>query len=492
MKRKIDGGGGGGDKIDSRFVYGEPPKWRHGQKQFLWGSEYLTIQPTTKTATLFEFELPTGSTVLFGNQTGFYISGTFQFKAAAAADTTYATVPVDHSSTVALIPNWFDHLIKDIQLYHGHMPLNPHDVPRYSDAFLNTYLYANMYQETKDCLMKEPFSPGRCVGTKSTDFALATEDCIWQKYAAVAFNNKKMTFKYVPLHVFPFMQQPNFCTDGRPPAALPLPSLEKISIQMQLKEDQGGIFIKKADNTNVYRFKIDTIELVVEEARLNPSMERHFLNKKGLVYFPGLTKFGMAENVTTGVQQHRVRFQDVPYPEGLFIFALPKTALSGTFTPTTVTGRVFTNHNIQDLSVTFNNMPLAIKSPNFGEFRMAPIELKQVGDHFEQPPFGVLQNPSCTTRDAIKEGGEDSASINAFPHIYISLCPSGKETRIIPVGADGSIINKNGDLDIAVKFTSTGSANATYMFYIFYSDTNMVLDMNAKSFSPMYKRSKAN
>lgn len=476
------------DKVDSRFIYGEPPKWRQGQKQFLWGSEYLSIPPTTKTATLYEFELPMGSTILFGNQTGFYVSGTFQFKAATAADSAFATVPAAHEADVALIPNWFDHLIKEPQLYHGNMPLNPHDVPRYSDAFLNAYLYAHMYPETKHCLLPEEYSPGRCVGLKSTDFDLADENCVWRKYADKVFNNRKMTFKYVPLHTFPFMQQTNFCTDGRPPAALPLQVLQKMSIQLQFKENQDGIFIKKATNTNIYRFHIDSINLIVEEARLNPSMERHFLSRKGQVYFSGLTKFAITENITSGVQQHRVRFQDVPYPEGLFVFALPKTALSGTYAPSTVTAKVFEDHNIQDLNVVFNNMPLAIKSPNYGEFRLAPIELKQLMDHYEQPPFGVLQDFNVITRDAIKEGGKDSA----FPHVYIPFCPSGKETRIVPIGADGTTINKNGDLDITVKFTSSGAASATYLFYIFFTDVNMVLDMSTQTFSPMYKRSKAN
>lgn len=477
-----------GGKIDSRFVYGEPPKWRQGQKQFLWGSEYITIPPTSKTSTLYEFELPLGSTILFGNQSGFYIKGTFQSKASDAADSAFATVAKEKASEVALVPNWFEHLIKELQLYHGNMPLNPHDVPRYSDAFLNTYLYANMYPDTKQCLMPEPFAPGRCVGLKDTDFALDAETGKWRLYAEHLLGEKNLEFKYVPLHTFPFMQQTNFCTDGRPPAALPLQILQKMSIQLQFKESQDGIFLKPSTNTKVYRFKIDSIVLVVEEARLNPSMERAYLSQKGQVHFNGLTKFAMAENITTGVQQHRLRFQDVPLPEGLFIFALPRSALSGTYKSSTVTAKVFSNHNIQDVSLVFNNMPFVIKSPNFGEVRLRVAELKQLMDHFEQPPFGVLQDPNLITLDAIGEGGERSA----YPHIYIPLCPSGKETRLVPIGADGQTINKNGDLDITLKFTSDGAANATYMVYIFYTDVNMVLDLATQSFSPMYKRSKPN
>ena len=475
-------------KIDSRFVYAEPPKWKQGQKQFLWGSEYLTILPTTKSPTLYEFELPTGSTLLFGNQTGFYVKGSFQFKEANAADSTFATVPATAATEVALVPNWFEHLLKDPQLYHGNMPLNPHDVPRYSDAFLNSYLYAHLFPDTQKCLLPELYSPGRCVGRNSTDISLSDTTSMWQKYAPNIFGKRKVEFKYVPLHTFPFMQQTNFCTDGRPPAAVPLQVLQKMTIQLQFKENQEGIFLKESSNTKEYRFKIDTIELIVEEARINPSMERSFLNQKGMIYYSGLTKFAMTENINSGVLQHRLRFQDVPVPEGLFIFALPKTALSGTYKHSTVNAKVFKDHNIQEVDIHFNNMPLAIKSPHIGEVNLHIMEIKQMMDHYEHPPFGVLQDPNNITLDAIKEGGKNTA----FPHIYIPLCPSGKETRIVPVGADGQIVNKNGDLDVSIKFITGGAADATYLVYIFYTDVNMVLDLSSQTFSPVYKRSKAN
>lgn len=475
-------------KIDSRFVYADPPKWKQGQKQFLWGTEYVSILPTTKTQTLYEFELPVGSTLLFGSQSGFYVKGHFESKVATAADSTYALVPATDVAEVALVPNWFEHLLKDPQLYHGNMPLNPHDVPRYSDAFLNAYLYAHMYSETKKCLMPEKVAPGHCVGLKSDDFSLTDTDSAGQKYLSNVFGNRKFEFRWVPLHTFPFMQQTNFCTDGRPPAAIPFPVLQKMSIQLPFKENHDLIFIKKAASTKQYRFKIESIELIVEEARINPSMERSYLNQKGQLYFSGLTKFAMTENINSGVTQHRLRFQDIPMPEGIFICALPKTALSGTYQPSTVSAEVFVDHNIQTFDLHYNNMPLAIKSPNFGDLRMHCMEIKQMMDHYDHPPFGVLQEPKLITLDAISEGGKNSA----YPHIYIPLCPSGKETRIVPIGGDGQTVNKNGDLDVNLKFGTNGAKDATYLVYIFYTDVNMVLDMNNQVFSPVYKRSKAN
>jgi hypothetical protein len=476
------------DKVDSRFIYGEAPKWKQGQKQFLWGSDYITVSPTTKSPTLYEFELPTGSTLLFGNQSGFYVKGAFQVKEAAAADDTFVAVTAEESANVALIPNWFEHLLKDPQLYHGNMPLNPHDVPRYSDAYLNAYLYAYMYPDTKKCLLPEQHAPGRHVALANDGFGLTGDTSQWLKYAPHVFGVRKVEFRYVPLHTFPFVQQPNFCTDGRPPAAIPLTVLQKMSIQLQFKEDQSGIFMKKAANTKVYRFKIESITLLAEEARINPAMEKAYLHQKGPMYYSGLTKFAMAENINTSVQQHRMRFQDVPMPEGLFVCALPKTALSGITANSTVTAKVFEDHNITELLIHYNNMPLSIKSPHLGEVNRRAIEIKQMMDHFEHPPFGVLQDPSLITLERMLSGGKDTA----FPHIYIPLCPSGNETRIVPVGADGQVVNKNGDLDITLKFGTGGAKDVTYLAYIFYTDVNMVLDLSSQTFTPYYKRSKTN
>lgn len=484
------------EKIDSRFVYSEVPKWRQGQKQFLWGSEIITIPPTSKSATSYEFDLPTGSTLLFGTQSGFYVKGVFEYKPApttppagqVAVEPVFTTIAASHGETVALIPNWFEHLLKETQVYHNNMPLNPHDVPRYSDAFLNSYLYANMYEETKNCMFPELLSPGRCVGHVDTDFALTDEKNIWRKYANEAFGTRKVEFRYIPCNVFPFMQQTNFCTDGRPPAAIPMPVLQKMTVSLQFKEKQDFIFIKASTNTNTYRFRIESIELVVEEAKINPSMEKSFLNQRGQLQFSGVTKFAMTENVNTGSQLHRIRFQDVPMPEGIFIFALPKTALSGNYAPATPTGQVFEKHNIKRVEVFFENMPLAIKTPSYGDLHQHPVEIKQMMDHFEHPPFGMLQDPAKAVLKNIVEGGEKTA----YPHVYINLCPSGKETRLIPVGADGSIINKNGDLDLSLHFGSTGAKDVTYLAYIFYTDINMTLDMNSHTFSSMYKRARAN
>jgi len=72
----------------------------------------------------------------------------------------------------------------------------------------------------------------------------------------------------------------------------------------------------------------------------------------------------------------------------------------------------------------------------------------------------------------------------------MNLCPSGKETRIVPIGDEGGQVTASTqDLEIDIAFNEGGAtANVTYMVYIFYSDVNMVFDMSTRQFHQYYNR----
>ena len=472
--------------MDSRFIYAESPIWKSGLKQALQGTELLTIQPASKSPTVYEFELPSNSVLLFGPLAGFIVKGNFQFKKKTDADSTYDSIPATTASTVSLQPNWFEHLIKDITIFHGNHAINVHDVPRNADAFINAYLYANMYKDTKKYLFPESQNPGHCVARVASEWSLSANS-VWRKYAEKVFGDRTVAFRYIPPFLFPFYQQPNLCVDGRGPSALITPLMQKMTISLHFKDNFGNIFQAPADDVNQYRFKIQSIELVVEEARLNPAFEKRLLGEKKTIAYQGLSRFGMNENIPASVNSHRVRFQDIPMPEGIFICALPKDAIGGTYKCGAHTANVFSAHNIKSVDIMFNNIALNLKSPKMGDVREHMMEIKQFIDHFENPPFGVLQEPDAIVFDLIKEGGDSSI----YPHVYINLTPSGKNTRAIPVGEDGSVINKNGDLDLQLSFSHGGATdNVTYLFYVFLSDVNLLFDMRSRTFVPMYKRSK--
>lgn len=480
--------------MDSRFKYGSVPTWnKQGKTQKLLGIDLVHIQPSTPSTSIYEFELPTNSVLLFGPLSGFRVNGVFESQAAptnAAPDPKWDVVaPADYTNVVVQ-PNWFEHLVKSVDVFHNNDTVKSHDVPRNVDAFVNSYLYSMMDPTVKLCLCPEESNPGNSVPVATGKPWSTDLNSAWHTYSKAIFKSGQITFRYIPPFVFPFYQQSNFCGHGRPPAALPMPVLEKMTISMTMNDDFSNIFKKSATNTKNYRFRIKKMELVVQAARLNPNFERSFLAQQGTLYYPGVTKFSLTENIPAGTFLHKCKFQDIPYPEGLFIFALPKNVVGGQYKysgVTDTTAALFAEHNIDSVAVQFQNKYLALKTPNiYGSLTDHMVELKQLIDHLEHPPFGVLQKLDSLTLESIKEGGKSST----FPHYYINLCPSGPETRVVPIGDDGSSINKPGDMEVDIKFKDVGAADVAYFIYIFYTDVSILLDMRSRKFIQFYKRAR--
>lgn len=479
--------------MDSRLTFAKLPTWQKGFNQALQNTELHTIPPSSSDAhTCFEFELPSNVTLLFGPMSGFLVRGTFQSKESEAAeDSTYEQLTDASSSEVALIPNWFEHLIHEVSVYHGSSTIQTHDVPSKADPFLNTYLYSHMSEAEKDYLFPEPHNPGRCVGLSQQDWSLTDQNSAWRTYAKAAFGSGKITFRYIPTFLFPFYQQPNEWGNGGSslPSMLPLQATGKMSVTLMLKERRDNIFLKAEGNTKVYRFNISSIHLVAEEARLNPSFERKFLNRKEPLIYRGVSRIGIYENINAGLLNYRTRLTNVPFPEGVFVCALPKEALGPNYkwdvAPANV-AKVFRKHNIDSASIKFQNKPLAIRSPSLGDFGHHMMGIKALMDHVDKPPFGIPQKRplSSTTFDNLKNGGD--ATI--YPHLYFNLTPSGNETRLIPVGDDGHILTKPGDLEVSLSFKTGGAASGVvYLIYIFYTDVSIAFDMKSKQFNTLYK-----
>lgn len=469
--------------MDTRFQNSVEPTWAKNVKnQALHGVEMLTIQPTTSSPEVYEYDLPTNSLVLFGPASGFLVKCSLEKE---NADKTWDPIPLADATSVCLQPNWFEHLIKDVGVFQNNTRLNCNDVPRSADPFLNTYLFAHMHSEIKKGLFPEPQNPGRCVGLDKDDWDLTNEDGQWRKYAKQVFGKNKLWFRYVPAFTFPFYQQTNFSVDGRPPAAIPMPLVGKMTISVYLKDNTDIVFMKTAGNTGKYRVKIESMELVVEEARCKVQFEKQFLSGKKLFFYEGLTRNAIAENIAAGDLNHRCHFQSVAMPEGVFICALPKAAVNGTYKCGLPKDVVFEKHNIKSVEIKFGNMPLAIKYPKYGDFRQHIMEIKSFIEHNENPPFGVLQDPLAVNFENIYEGGDNTV----YPHVYMYLCPSGRETRIVPIGDDGQTTSKMQDIDINMSFETGGAtANVVYLIYIFYTDVNMMFDMNTRQMSPYYNR----
>jgi hypothetical protein len=471
--------------MDSRLTYAKMPSWQKGFNQVLHGTDLHTIPPTTADAQFsYEFEFPNNAVLLFGPMSGFLVKGVFETKAPGADDSTFTRLDADSGSNVTLVPNWFEHLIKDITVYHGNVAIRTHDVPKNADPFLNTYLYAHMHPDTKDCLFPEPSNPGRCVGISEKDWALSEESSLWRKYSEKAFEEGKITFRFIPPFLFPFYQDPNFCSTGMAPAALPMQIVGKMAVTLMLKESSDGIFLKAENNLNTYRFTIQSIHLVLEEARLNLSSERKFLTRKEPLIYPGMTRLGTFENISSGMLNYRCRLSNILFPEGVFICAVPKDALSPYFKWAPKNRKVFMEHNIESMTFRFQNKSLNFRTPHVGDFRNHIMRIKKFLEHHQNPPFGVYQNYKTTTFETMRSGSESTL----YPHLYFNLTASGKETRIIPVGDDGHLLTKPGDLDITFNFSTGGAtSDVIYLIYVFYTDASILFDVKNKEFKTIYK-----
>lgn len=477
--------------MDSRLSFAKLPSWQRGFNQALQGTELHTIPPSSLDAhSNYEFELPSNATLLFGPMAGFLVRGTFQSKASATAeDSSFVQLTGASGSEVALTPNWFEHLVRDITVYHGSSCIQAHDVPRSADPFINTYLYSHMRQDTRNYLFPEAHNPGRCVGLWEGDWSLTDEDSVWRKYARAAFEPGEITFRYIPTFLFPFFQQPNPTGEGMLPSVVPLQGAGKMTVTLMLKEKRDGIFLRAEGNTKVYRFNIHSVHLVVEEARLNLTFERKFLSRREPLVYHGVSRIGIYENIAAGALNYRCKMPSVPFPEGVFICALPKDALGPSFkwnaAPAEIS-KVFRPHNIEDAKIRFQNKPLAIRSPMLGDYGHHMMGIKSVMDHLNSPPFGIFQEHEGTTStfENLRQGGDSSI----YPHLFFSLTPSGNESRIIPLGDDGHVLTKPGELEVSLNFKVGGATGGVvYLIYIFYTDASVVLNTRTRQFTTLYK-----
>jgi len=471
---------------DVRLSYVNMPNWQVGTKQVVFGSDYDIVEPISKidpTPTQVEFELPINKTIFFGPMTKFRISGSFQTK--VDDNTDWAVVPsADERSKVLLAPFWFEMLIKEISVFHNNYKVASSSETRFIAPYLHAYLLANMEPTAKKLLCPQEAHPAYCLPQKNEKWTIAAEG--WKAYAPHVFKGAGgFSFEYTPLFLFPFYQGDNFMMDQvGVPRVLHMPSLGRIQIRFTLHDDQSRIFQQLATNKAQYKFVFTKFEMIVEQARLNPSMEKALQAPKKSLIYPGVTRLQLVESIPDSSTTYRTRFQDIVMPESLFIFCLDKKVASGTYSFAKETSsNIFRDHNIQSVDLAFNGQRYAIQEPHLGTFRLDAMDTKQLFDHIYNPPFGIRQDISLLTHASTSEGG----NITAFPHIYIPLTNGPNRQRIVPAQDAGTSIMKRADLEIDFKFTNANSSTGSiYIIYACYTDVNMVFDHKNRIFYSPY------
>ena len=476
--------------MDSRFVYAEPPAWQRASKQDLFGSDVIIVEPTVpldaSSPKQVDFEMSSLRPVLMGNMTGFLVEGLFLHRATAAAP--WTVIPAADKDKVIVAPNWWGLLVKSIDIFHDNYLVKVHDEAQSIPQHLDTFLDAMMDPLLRKTLCQEDCHPGNAVPSKQNGWDFESTD--WTTYADTVFGKATgFNFKINPLHLPLFYQSPNYLCDTQagPPKAVPLHMLGKLNIRFSFVDDFSSIFRKKAGNTAEYKFQLKSFNLVLEEGRLNPALEKQlYSTRKNKLHYPGVAKIMRPETIAGGLFFHHTRFAKCKFPEGIFIFALPKKVGAGNwkYSETTAAGPLFLQHNINSVVVTFDNQSMAIKEPNFQQIESRHMEHLAFMSYFLNPPFGMMFNEKFVTRKNIA----NCFAKTDFPHAYLNLSPSGQHTRLIPLLNDGSIMNKEADLELDLKFGSLegATADANYIIYLFYSDTNLALDLHTRKFSSPY------
>jgi hypothetical protein len=343
-------------------------------------------------------------------------------------------------------------------------------------------MYAHMTDKAKRYLWSEPCAPGNAI-PKTLDTWAVTANSDWHKYSKEIFKEDPVEFSFIPLQ-FPFFQYTDF-EKGHPPNAFSMSLMQLLTFRLNLVEDTSIIFKKETGNAKSYRFKLGTVAFMYEEARLAPGLENSYFSSKktGVLPFAGITKIATTE--TSGdTFTCRAKFENVMYPAGIFIAALPKTVVGGQYkySDTTTPSRVFMKHNIKSAEIQFEGQNVFQKDPNPGMIDNDMMDIKKIIDHMENPPFGIEHRSDVLNFKYM----QDNSATNPFPHAYISLCQNGNQGQLVPLNSDGKNLNRPGQLDVKLTLNEDGNKDATFFIWLLYRDIVFQFDIKNRQFVPYY------
>ncbi len=161
-RKRAKANGGGGGASDKHLP------WLNVCNQDLLSIDYIEIDPINKadldgekTPSQIDFEYSATKPVLFGPMTKFSISGRFDVKKDATSD--WAEAEAADIANVVLQYNWFEILIKSVDVFHNNQRITSSNEQRFISAYLNTMLYAYMNPETKKLLCPQAAHPANCI-----------------------------------------------------------------------------------------------------------------------------------------------------------------------------------------------------------------------------------------------------------------------------------------------------------------------------------------
>lgn len=468
--------------------------WRMAKNQKSFGTEWVRIEPESTLELQPRqicLELQSNRPILFNNMTRFEVKVSVEKRSTGAsapeAEKAWTQVAAADADDMCLAPNWWEKLLSSIDIYHNNTPISNSDESSFVSYELSTFLYSMMDPFLKKLLAPQKCHPANGIPTKTGTWKPGGDE--WKKYAAHLFATPSVMFSYLPLFLFPFYQFPNFILDG-PQGALPMHLIGKLNIRVNFRESWNNIIKVKAGVAKEYRVVLKSFALMVEEDRLNgpTSVPRSVRPSNNQIVYKGVYKESRCETIKDSERFFRVKFQRSPMPESILIFAIDKTIIGGNyaFSDYDVTKGLFLPHNINEVSLTYDDMKLCSKSPSFQELKHPHQCHHYIYNMLAKGPFGLLVDPNKVDFEA----AEEEYNSGLFPHVFLSYTLDHGRERIQPVQSDGTAYKQDGAIEVSLKFNSNGAAsNATYVIYFGYTDYSVIYDVRSNRFLNRYQHS---
>lgn len=467
---------------DDQFEFPSIPGWKPGKTQKLEGMDFVVHKPIfdiPDTPVMVEFELKDLERFwAMGFNTRFQVKYQFQ-KKAPEAGSAWVPCEVGDVKNVMVKFNHLDSCIKGIELYDDTRVIHYNDEGRYVAPYLNAFLYYIMDKEQKKLLMPQDNCSGYFTPSATGDPGWSFHaDSEWvKKYGPMLFiGDKVLSHDYIPLDVPPFFQGNNYMEEYQ--KIFPTPRLDNFNVRILFNDHMDYIFHKATGKeTTNYRVKFLEFNLVVERLRLGNNFHQTLMARKYWPY-PGVTRIYRKETIPAGATIHQAKIQNIPMPEGIFIFNIPNTVVSGIYEfQKSTTGTVFEQHNIKSIVFKYGGKKFYFDEPNIGQITNDLMEKKVFFDYLFSPPFGKTMDPDLITLPKILNNWKDTP----YPHVYVNFCNFGGKTRLIPVEEDGGYLNENRDMDLEITYNPTGAAaNVTTIMYCFWTDNIITIDTSQK------------
>ena len=196
------------------------------------GTKYVIVDPSTKSESgqkppmQIDFEYYATKPILFGRMTKFSIKGRFDYKNCTAPN--WLPVPAAEIANVILNYNWFEMLIKLVDVFHNNQQIASSNEQRYISPYLHAMHYYYMDASSKQYICPQNSHPTYCIPQVRVDWSVGSQ--AWKDYATNIFNEAAFGFYFSPCFNFPFISDLILLIAYEVNQLIPLHHLGKIQI----------------------------------------------------------------------------------------------------------------------------------------------------------------------------------------------------------------------------------------------------------------------